>query len=207
MKVYMIRHGETEWNKLRRMQGHSDIPLNEYGRELAIETEKGLRDIPFDVVYTSPLSRARETAELVLGEQEVPIVSDERIIELGFGEFEGLCCEKDNWNVPDPNFMDFFEDPEHYNPPAGGESFIQVTRRVADFLNDLFSNERLQDSNVLVASHGAAIKAMVNYIRHIPYEQFWKGGLHKNCAVTVVEVQDGTPKILKEGIVYYDDQE
>ena len=65
MRLYMVRHGETAWNKERRIQGQADIPLNEFGRMLAEKTAKGLSDIRFDICYTSPLSRARETAALV----------------------------------------------------------------------------------------------------------------------------------------------
>ena len=61
MKLYIVRHGETEWNKARRIQGQVDIPLNEFGRRLARKTAKGLSDITFDLCYSSPLSRARET--------------------------------------------------------------------------------------------------------------------------------------------------
>ena len=66
MKIYFVRHGETDWNKERKIQGQVDIPLNEFGRHLARETAKGLRDVPFDVCFTSPLGRARETAEIIL---------------------------------------------------------------------------------------------------------------------------------------------
>ena len=67
MKLYLIRHGETDWNKEFKIQGSSDIELNEYGRELAFITREGLRHIPFDIAYTSPLKRAKETAEIILG--------------------------------------------------------------------------------------------------------------------------------------------
>lgn len=66
MKLYLIRHGETDWNKEFKIQGSSDIELNEYGRELAFITREGLRHIPFDIAYTSPLKRAKETAEIIL---------------------------------------------------------------------------------------------------------------------------------------------
>ena len=59
MKLYIVRHGETDWNKSRRVQGFSDIPLNDYGIYLAGETAKGLRDVAFDLAYTSPLIRAK----------------------------------------------------------------------------------------------------------------------------------------------------
>lgn len=67
LKLYLIRHGETDWNKEFKIQGSSDIELNEYGRELAFITREGLRHIPFDIAYTSPLKRAKETAEIILG--------------------------------------------------------------------------------------------------------------------------------------------
>jgi len=95
MKIYMIRHGETDWNKKRKLQGQVDIPLNEFGKLLAKETAPALADVPFAVCYTSPLKRAAETARLVLGDREVPIVPDKRIQEMSFGEFEGLCCRED----------------------------------------------------------------------------------------------------------------
>ena len=66
MKLYLIRHGETDYNKMKRNQGQIDIPLNEYGRELAEKTREGLAEVPFDLCLCSPLSRARETAEIIL---------------------------------------------------------------------------------------------------------------------------------------------
>ena len=108
MKIYMIRHGETDWNKKRKLQGQVDIPLNEFGKLLAKETAPALADVPFAVCYTSPLKRAAETARLVLGDREVPIVPDKRIQEMSFGEFEGLCCREEGWNIPDLGFRNFF---------------------------------------------------------------------------------------------------
>ena len=107
MKIYMIRHGETDWNKARKLQGQIDIQLNEFGKSLAVDTEPALRDIPFDVVITSPLSRAKHTAELVLAGREIPMIEDERIMEMGFGEYEGLHCKGENYNIPDPDFHYF----------------------------------------------------------------------------------------------------
>ena len=66
MKLYIIRHGQTDWNRARRLQGRTDIPLNEWGRRVAELTREGLKDVTFDVAFTSPLIRAKETAELIL---------------------------------------------------------------------------------------------------------------------------------------------
>ena len=73
MRLYIIRHGETEWNVLRRFQGRSDIPLNDEGRRLARITAEALSEVPFARIYTSPLKRAYETAMIIKGERDIPI--------------------------------------------------------------------------------------------------------------------------------------
>ena len=74
MKLYLVRHGETDWNKVKRIQGQVDIPLNQFGKRLAEETAEGLRDIPFDLCISSPLSRAHETARIILYGKDIPII-------------------------------------------------------------------------------------------------------------------------------------
>ena len=205
MKIYMIRHGETDWNKKRKLQGQVDIPLNEFGRHLARETAPALRDIPFAAVYTSPLSRAKETAELVLEGRAVPIIEEARIMEMGFGEYEGLCCNQEVWNIPDPDFRYFFDAPEKYHPPKGGETFQQVSDRLDDFLKELLGNKKLQDKTVLLSTHGAALCGILRLIKRNPIERYWDGGVHKNCAVTIAEAAEGGIRILEEAVTYYND--
>lgn len=205
MKIYMIRHGETDWNKKRKLQGQVDIPLNEFGKLLAKETAPALADVPFAVCYTSPLKRAAETARLVLGDREVPIVPDKRIQEMSFGEFEGLCCREEGWNIPDLGFRNFFNAPEVYQPPKGGESFEEVRARLNNFLEELYQKEEYKDSNILITTHGAALAGLLNNIKKRPLAEYWGVGVHKNCAVTEVLVEEGVPRIIFENKVYYDD--
>ena len=73
MIVYIVRHGETDWNRVRRVQGHTDIELNDYGRKLAEETAEGMKEIRLDLCFTSPLKRAKETALIVLGDRQIPV--------------------------------------------------------------------------------------------------------------------------------------
>ena len=89
MKIYLIRHGETDWNLEQRLQGATDIPLNENGLELARETAQGLKEVPFDLIYTSPLKRAKQTAEILRGERDIPLIEEPRIREICFGIYEG----------------------------------------------------------------------------------------------------------------------
>lgn len=206
MKLYIIRHGQTEWNKQKRLQGRSDIPLNEYGIQLAKETKAGLKDVKFDLAFTSPLQRAKKTAEILLEGEGVELIEENRIIEIGFGSYEGLCYAEENYNIPDPDFMNFFEKPEVYHPASDGESFEQLRARAADFLRELSGKEDYQDSTILVSTHGAALCALLNVIKNSTIEKFWAGGLHKNCGLSIVEIKDGKAEILKEAIVFYEER-
>ena len=92
MILYVVRHGETEWNRLHKVQGRTDIPLNDYGRHLARETAEGMKSLSLDLAYTSPLSRARETAGIILEGRNIPIIEDERIQEFSFGSMKACIA-------------------------------------------------------------------------------------------------------------------
>lgn len=205
MKLYIVRHGETDWNKKRKLQGQVDIPLNEFGKHLAVETGKGLAGIPFGLCISSPLGRALETARLILSGRDVPITTDKRIMEMSFGAWEGECCSKEGWSLPD-EFHKFFDDPGHYKAPEGGEDFDMIKKRIAEFLSELYQREDLKDKNILITTHGAALCGMINVIKNDPISEYWGQGVHKNCAVTEIEVTDGVPVIISENRVYYKDE-
>jgi len=205
MKLYLVRHGETDWNTERRLQGQVDIPLNEFGESLAVKTGKGLDDVKFAVCYTSPLKRAKRTAELILNGKETPIIDDERIIEMSFADWEGKHCSKERWEVPD-SFQKFFDDPANFEPASGGESFAQVKVRTGEFLQWIYNKKEYEQSNILITTHGAALAGLINNIKGETLENYWGVGVHKNCAVTEVEVKDLKPVIISENKVYYDDK-
>ena len=85
MELYIIRHGETDWNKEKRLQGRSDTELNEYGIELAEITADALKDVTFDRIYSSPLKRAYRTAEIIRLDRDIEIQTDDRLLEICFG--------------------------------------------------------------------------------------------------------------------------
>lgn len=204
MRLYIVRHGETDWNKSRRIQGQSDIPLNEFGRRLAGKTAAGLKNVSFSACFSSPLKRAVETAEIILNGRAVPVVTDKRIEEMAFGEWEGKCCSKENWEVPE-RFHAFFDDPAQYVPAAGGESFAQIRARTGGFLLELSRKREYEGKNILITTHGAALSGMLNYMKDAPFNEYWGQGVHRNCAVTEVEASDGVFHIISENQVYYDD--
>ncbi len=204
MMLYIVRHGETEWNRIHKVQGHTDIPLNDYGRHLARETADGMREIPIDLCYTSPLKRAKETAQIILRDRDVPIYDEERIQEIGFGKYEGADSRGDESDPQSRAFRLFFTDTKSYVPPEGAESIQNLYERTGSFLRELFLKEGFKDRNILISTHGAAMTAMLNRIRgNLSVEHFWRDEVPPNCSVTVVEVKDGSAKILKEGLVFY----
>lgn len=203
MQIYLIRHGETDYNRKRWLQGQCDIELNDCGRELARLTAEGLKDISFDIVYTSPLKRAKETAEIIIGGRKVTRIEEPRIQEISFGEYEGLCFGEAGFNIPDKTFLNFFHDTVHYHVPPKGESFEAVIKRTGDFLKELTGREEYTDKTILVSTHGCALKAILANVNHLPVEKFWGEGVHKNCAVTILEAADGVIKIVEEGKLFY----
>ena len=203
MRLYIMRHGETEWNVRRLYQGHSDIPLNENGVALAEITGRGLRDIPFDLAFTSPLRRARQTAEIVLRGRDVPLAEEPKLIEIAFGVYEGctaLPTERDPH--PDPNLLNFIRDPEHYVAPEGGESIPGLCMRMSAYLNSLIRRRDLQDKTILLSTHGAATCAMLNAIDP-PEGFFWRGGVPYHCSYAIVDVIDGEPELVAENQICY----
>lgn len=203
VKLYIIRHGETAWNKERRLQGRSNIPLNEKGRELAEKTAEGMRDIPFDLAFTSPLERAKETARLVLAGRNIPIIEDERIIEIGFGSYEGTRWTEKDGAEGNMDIYNFFNHPECYTPAEGGETLDQLAERTADFMRDICSRQELADKTILVSVHGAAARGLLNSLRTYDMSDFWGTGVTPNCGVAIVECVDGRPVLLQENVTYY----
>ena len=195
MYIYFVRHGETIWNKEKKIQGRSDIPLNEYGRELGIKTSQALKDIPFDIVYSSPLIRARETAEILIKDRDLSIHEDQRLIEMSFGEGEGESLIEIHTH-PEMKLYNFIHNPGEYIPPAGGETFENLYNRCKNFIEDIIIPAESNYNYMLIVGHGALIRGMIHYINNRPSKDFWTI-THKNCSVTIVECKLSKLKLLE----------
>ena len=204
MKIYFIRHGETIWNKERKLQGRSDIPLNEYGRELAYVTSDALEDIPFDLVYSSPLIRAKETAEILVKNRNLEIHEDIRLVEMSFGEGEGESLPQIHAH-PEMKLHNFIHNPENYIPPTGGESFEELYKRCKSFIEDIILPAERKYDYMLIVGHGALIRGMIHYINHRPSKDFWIV-THKNCAVTIADCVNGKLTLLEEAKIFYHEE-
>lgn len=204
MEIYMIRHGVTEWNKLLRLQGQTDIPLEDAGRELAVRVGYAMKEIPFTRVISSPLQRAVETAKLVImaAGKNVVFQTDERLKEISFGCWEGYSASNPEYPAPDPDFHNFFDHPEQYHAPEGGESFEQLLERTGDFLKDLASRQEFEHETVLVSVHGAVMRALLANMKHSDLAHFWDHGVPENCAVAIARTEQGCWKLLQQDVIY-----
>lgn len=204
MRLYIMRHGETAWNVKRLFQGHSDIPLNPRGIGLAEVTAQFLRRIPFDLAFTSPLSRARQTAEIILRGRKVPLIEEPRLIEISFGAYEGCSAiPTPEYPHPNPNLIRFIRDSAHYEPPENGESLATLSTRMSTYLGELIQQAELQDKTILLSTHGGATCALLNAVDP-PKNHFWRSGVPYNCSYAIVDVQDGKPNLVAENQICYD---
>lgn len=191
MRIYIMRHGETELNRKRLLQGQMDCPLSEAGEAQAREAGTKIRErgISFGRIYSSPLQRAVRTAVLAAGIPEEEVRVDRRLIELDYGPFEGKGYEE-----LDKGMFAFFEDPISNAPPAGIESVERLIDRVSDFLKALEEEyagdpeePSVREENILLVTHGVAIRAMMAYLRKMTGKEIWHLMID-NCEMFVTEL-------------------
>ena len=205
MNIYVIRHGETKANKEGVLQGSSNWPLNDFGIKLAEITGTNMKGIKFDACFSSPLDRARQTAEIVLknsNNENVEIQFDDRIKEINMGVYEGKSFKPPKVEVPIVKILLFRKNAFFTARWKGGETTREVCRRCQDFLNELATKNY---ENVLVSTHGCATRAMLNKLYENKFD-FWQGHVPYNCAVSIIEVNDGEMKLIEKDKIYYDDE-
>lgn len=188
MELYIVRHGQTSWNAAGRLQGTVDIELNSVGREAAIALGEKLEreGVVFDCIYTSPLLRAYETAALIRGRQNIPIIRDDRLREISFGDSEGE--EAKNWLHEDSPYRHFFDAPEKYQPPKNGESLESVIARTGEFLEEVLRPLAKDNKRVLIVAHGALNKGLMCHLEGNTVATYWGKGLQKNCEADVFHI-------------------
>ena len=189
MEIYILRHGTTEWNKIHKIQGNTDTPLDETGKMMAEATGKAFSEkgVHFDRIYSSPLKRALVTTKLVTGRED--IITDERLRELDFGFQEGRIVEE--MIEKDMLFKYFKTDPARYDEEAAGsgsaETLTALIERAASFMKEVVEKLPPETERILISAHGACNKALLMYIRNEKdLSRFWGVGLQPNCGVDIV---------------------
>lgn len=196
MYIYLMRHGQTDWNVARRMQGRSDIPLNQVGLRQAERAAAAMEDLPIDRILTSPLRRAKQTAQAVAAGRGVPVLTEELLVEMGFGELEGVeVTQREECAL-------IFSHPEQYTPLPGSESYDDLMERCSDLLERVLKPLEGRYHDVLCCSHGALIRGIVVRLKGYQREDFWKDPPQPNCSCTVLECVNGKFSLVEEGRVY-----
>ena len=180
-KFYLMRHGETDMNIIRCMQGRTKTKLNDTGRAQAAKAGKNLEEkgIRPTVVYCSPLDRARETAEIATGWKTGQIQFDDRLMEMAFGKHEGTRTA----DMPEEYKAVFFDDPKSFVPKDGEESYTQLRQRTTSFLKEVFEKYKDSEDTILIVTHGAVIHDMLTFLRKLDLNLFWKEVHPLNCQV------------------------
>jgi broad specificity phosphatase PhoE len=190
MLMFLVRHAESTWNRLRRIQGQKNPHLSPYGKREAKLVGKRFRGLSFDAVYSSPLRRARETAEAIVGKRaEVSI--EEGLKEINLGDWEGKTLRRirkeygeafDRWAVR----------PTRIRIP-GGEDFRSFVMRVRHALGTI--EREHPTGNVLVVCHGGVISTYTTHILNLTLDDVWCLTV-KNASLTIVEVGLDTHKLV-----------
>lgn len=158
--VYLTRHGQTEWNIERRLQGRGNSPLTEAGIERAKELRERVKDMNIDVIYSSPIERALDTANIIKGHKDIEVITDDGLMEMCFGDYEGrrtdeVMMENPEWDID----LIMHGDTELCAP--NGENLGAVRARVRDAMNKIIDENR--GKSVLVVTHGITLKALMYY--------------------------------------------
>lgn len=188
MNIYLTRHGQTNLNKLKLMQGLTDEPLNDVGILQAKAKHECLKDIKFDVVYASPLKRAIQTASIISGLDEKDIIIDPRIIEVDFGKYEKISYYKQGIHM-----TLYWMFPELFKAPKTVETLDSMIKRSRDFLKDIESKEY---ENVLIVCHGGIIRALKGYLEDKKNGIVWRPK-PKNAEVKVYSSINGKHQFIK----------
>ncbi len=194
MEVHLIRHGETDWNAERRVQGQSDSRLNEAGEQQARELAERIDHIEFDAIYCSSSLRTRQTAATLFPEHLPHIQYLDSLREIHLGPWEGSLYDEIESQSPD-SFRHFWHEP-HLFAVEGAETFYQLQERAVATLMQLLQVQ--QGNRVSVVSHGALIKTVLAHAQELPMEELWTPPHMHNCAHSIVSFDgNGGVRILQ----------
>ena len=194
LTIYLTRHGLTEWNVNRRMQGWGNGELTEKGIKDAKALGKRLKEVPIDKVYSSSSKRAYETAQYIIGDRDISLIQMDDLREINFGDWDGRIREEIEAEYPD-EFKVFWETPHLYNRNSG-ETFEHVRKRAIRALEHII--EENKEGTILIVTHSIFLRVLMTYIKDIPLSDVFKSTPPGNTSLFKLEVTDGELKLIFE---------
>ncbi|MFD1205229.1 histidine phosphatase family protein [Sporosarcina contaminans] len=169
LTIYLTRHGETRWNLENRFQGSQDSPLTDKGIHNAMMLGERLNTIDFHAIYSSPIKRAYDTAQLIKSDKTIPIVAVEDLKEIHFGVWEGKTKDEIETDI---EYKNFWNKPHIYNhKPHKGEDLHTFKQRVENAVRKIIVENK--DGNILIVAHAVVIKAILSFTMNISIEKMW----------------------------------
>jgi probable phosphoglycerate mutase len=192
MRLIIIRHGESEWNRIGRYQGQADAPLSDLGTRQAGALANRLQNEPIDAIYSSPLQRARKTAEAVAQHHpETPFHIAPALLEIHHGDWQGLMTEEVMSRFGD-GLLEWRHHPTRSQMP-NGESFSNILKRVLDFKERLCAE--YPNGKVLISTHDVVVKILVADALGMDMDRINRIWV-TNASVSVIEYGEGMPYLV-----------
>lgn len=194
MELHLIRHGQTDWNEERRVQGQSDSQLTSLGIDQAIALGERLSSTTYDKVFCSSSLRTRQTAANAFTSQNYEIEYLDSLREIFLGPWEGTLYDDIEKREPD-SFQHFWEEPHLFNVD-GAESFFELQSRAINAIDQIA--EKHLNQRIALVSHGALIKTVLCYVEDRPMSELWTPPHMHNCAHSIVQISgDGSKEIIQ----------
>ena len=187
LSLYIVRHGETEWNIENKLQGWMDSALTNKGIEHSLRLQKRLEPVNFTIIYSSPSGRAVHTANLIKGLQNIEIIPVEHLKEIHLGSWEGKT--HDEVKLLEPEHYENFWNAPHLYVADTGETFEQLHQRVKNFLSSLVAKHT--NGNILIVTHTVFIKMLLAYVKQLPISELWGPPYIKDTSLSIIEIENG----------------
>ena len=184
--IYLVRHGQTAWNREEVFRGRADIPLNETGRKEALLTGECLKKVKASAIYSSPLSRAVETAEAISRYQGKEVLISDGLIDIDFGRWQGVSHEEVKERFGD--LYRQWKDSPHLVKFPGGESLEDVRKRVLRGIDEILPDHG--DETLVMVSHRVVNKTLLCGLLGLDNSHFWQIGQDTGC-INILEFGEG----------------
>ncbi len=197
-RIYLVRHGQTQWNIEKRFQGSGDSPLTTQGlKEIELLKER-MRQVPLEAAYSSPRERAHQTASIIAEPHGIQVEKHESFGEINLGKWEGKTYKEIKQQDPNLHYA-FFHQPDKFTPVEGHESMAAVQKRSRAALYEIA--DRNQGKHVLVVSHAITLRLLLLTFENRPIRDLWKIADVKQTSVTEIVIDKNCVIILRKADV------